>query len=311
MFLDNKNDWNVALLSVLTITLLINPSAPFSLKDVSLNLKYNGNSIFEERLHSLPRLQSTSTSEETEVCPNVRRTSLCFHAERNFDSEPVPSIPSNFSMDDFIRDNKMMFLRGSNNEVEEACIEIQQKYFSAWVEKCKVAGYSEPCNKDIIYQVINSGTKFPGLEIKSHMYMGSKLITSSESKSEYPELQFTLLNSKNIAEGSKLMVWIYNKLTGENQDEIDEEKGENTSDALMRLCLSSNDNGELIFHSSSMLNIDIEFPSVFVKIMPVSKDRAESLGSDAIGKALDIEGKCTLKSLEEAYNSLTGGVDWK
>lgn len=302
----SKNDSNTVLFSVLLIALLINPSISFSLKKISVVSELKSNSVLEERLYSLPHLKSTSTVEETEVEPKLGITSLCFHAERDFTSEPVPPLPSCLSIDDFIRDNEMVVLRGSNNEVEEVSNEIRQKYFSTWVERCKLARYSEPCDNDIIYQVIKSGTKFPGLEIKSFMHMGCKLITSSESKSDYPELQFVLLDSKNVPEGSKFMVWIYNKLTGENQneDEGEGEKGTYTSDALMRLTLSCNDNDELIFHSSSMLNIYIEFPSVFVKLMPVSKCRAESLGSDAIGNALDIEGQHTLNSLEKVYNSL-------
>uniref|UniRef100_A0A7S2RL76 Uncharacterized protein n=1 Tax=Eucampia antarctica TaxID=49252 RepID=A0A7S2RL76_9STRA len=302
-----KKYGNITLLSVLTATSFIPPSASFPFQKSSLSKKYNGNSIAEDKLHPLSLLQAIPTIEETEAPPKVGNTNVCFHTERILESEPYPSLSSTSMLNDFLGDNKMNVLRGTNNEVEEASDDIQQNYYSTWVEKSKSAGYAEPTGNDIIYRIINSGTKFPGLKVTSHMYMGCKLITSSESKSEYPELQFTLLNSKNVAEGSKVMVWIYNKLTGEGKEEKDEEKGQNSSDALMRFSITPNDNGTLVFHSSSMLNIDIEFPSVLIKIMPVSKERVEKLGSDVIATALDTEGRFTLKSMEEAYISLIGG----
>lgn len=279
---------------------------------------------------SAGEILSETTAEETTALTDTlikkkrksKKTTLCFQAERMFQSEKVPSSPSSLlSLNDFFHQHKSVLLTGRNNQLVECNEETYQKFYDTWVEKSKAAGFAEPNdthnngNACWMYHVINSGTEFPGLKITSEMIMGCQLLLDLEGgENNFPEYQFILLDSQNKASGSKWMVWIYNQLTGEggkedtgsianDDEEQKEERGKNSSNALMRFFVSLEDDMNIIFHSRSNLQIDIEFPNIMVKLMPVSKRRAEKLGSDSIANALDNEGKHTLHAFQEAYKS--------
>ena len=241
-----------------------------------------------------------------------KKTTLCFQAERKFESEKVPA--SSLSLNEFFHQHKSVLLTGRNNQLVECNNETYRKFYDVWVEKSKMANFTEPNhqpNTCWMYHVINSGTEFPGLKITSEMIMGCQLLESEGGNDDFPEYQFVLLDSQNKASGSKWMVWIYNQLTGEgdkedtNSNNEEEERGKNSSNALMRFYVSAEDDdtNTILFHSNSNLQIDIEFPNIMVKLMPVSKRRAEKLGSDSVGNALDKEGKHTLNAFQEAYKS--------
>ena len=321
--------FGVVLVNVLLgITVLTTPVVSFSL--VHVNRNNRGSSSYCQVRCPSGRLQSTKEVVEEDMDYNKSiaesvytkgKVKLVFRAEKDLTSEPV-SLPSSssssLSLDDFFESNKVTVLRGEDNQVEEASNEIQDYLYPLWVNKSKEKGLAEPNkdNDDTIYKIINSGANFPGLKIKSKIYMGCKLIPSSESKSGYPEIENIMLSTQDYAEGPRFLVWLYKKLTGtsntnnyEGEDEIRflETNGgtEPTTEATSKFYVtpSSDKDDTILFHSSTNLMIAVEFSEFLLKVMPMDKEKSEMAGSESIAKVIEKDNGATLDIWTNAYKS--------
>lgn len=166
------------------------------------------------------------------------------------------------------------------------------------VEASKMAA-EEPTSEDVILRVKTGGINFPGLKIVSTALIGSKLLKPSDA-SMYPEYQFTLITDERIAEGAPPIVWIYNQLTGAGKK--DDASKESTAHSLSRVTVVDTGN-ELKFSISSILEIDVNFPSLLLRILPISKAKAEEQGSAAVLKTLSKGIEASIMGFRDKYNS--------
>ena len=138
----------------------------------------------------------------------------------------------------------------------------------------------------------------------------------------YPELQLTLITDKLRAEGPDPLVYVFYQLAGgrdkNNQDgppdpfslffgskKRDNQQSKPTEHRRMthsinRITAELTDEG-VVFKSNAKLIIDVNFPSVLMRLLPVSKGMAERQGSASIAKVVERDIGPALDKLRSLY----------
>ncbi|KAL7469671.1 hypothetical protein ACHAXS_009942 [Conticribra weissflogii] len=240
------------------------------------------------------------------------KVTIQFYSEISRKSDPAPRPPeeSSKSIHDFFRlpDTPLLLLRGSK---DNAVIEIDDpdpKVLEAYALQCSVVNASAPAPNDRIFDVTTSGVKFPGLEIKSQAIIGGKLISVKEERDgeEMPCFQFVLIQDSTYATGSRFLVWLFNKITGNSNNasdngEKDIETGSQTTTSLNRVSALSVNNGAIEFECNASLGVKMQFPALMMKLIPDGKDKSEKSGSASLRKALETDVPVSLARFRDAY----------
>ena len=215
------------------------------------------------------------------------------------DQVPIPpqasgdgkSLAAFFSVDG----HRDLLMRGINNVVEP--MEANKELMERWTAEAERVGAVPPEEGDPLLQVTTAGIQFPGLKILSVATIGAKLIVDDESG--YPVHEFTLVKDTIRAEGPRPIRFIFNKLIATR----DEEAKEQTTHSLTRTTATSTDSDDqmITFTSSSYLEVDVSFPKVLLRILPVSKEKAEEQGSQSILKTIEKDSGPALESFKHAY----------
>eukprot|EP00554_Chaetoceros_debilis_P002907 CAMPEP_0194096520 /NCGR_PEP_ID=MMETSP0149-20130528/57383_1 /TAXON_ID=122233 /ORGANISM="Chaetoceros debilis, Strain MM31A-1" /LENGTH=392 /DNA_ID=CAMNT_0038782495 /DNA_START=79 /DNA_END=1257 /DNA_ORIENTATION=+ len=162
----------------------------------------------------------------------------------------------------------------------------------------------------IVYQVNGGGFNMGGLSLKIEMLIGATTTTttttmqnenenSPETLSSSPEYQLVFIRDKRVAEVPRLLVWAYNKLTGGSSGK---DEAESAITSMTRFYpVVDTEKKEVVFTSKSFLDIAVKFPSLLLKILPVSKEKAEEEGSASIMKTLVKDTEPTIPVLMECY----------
>jgi hypothetical protein len=230
-------------------------------------------------------------------------TLLKFVGEATTITDPVP-LPPRASDDDgkslaaffSVDSHRDLLMRGVSNVVEP--MEANKELMERWTAEAKRVGAVPPEEGDPLLQVTTAGIQFPGLKILSVATIGAKLIVDDESG--YPVHEFTLVKDTIRAEGPRPIRFIFNKLTATR----DEEAKEQTTHSLTRTTAMSADDSDdqmIKFISSSYLEVDVSFPKVFLRILPVSKEKAEKQGSQSILKTIEKDSGPALESFKDKY----------
>jgi hypothetical protein len=96
-------------------------------------------------------------------------------------------------------------------------------------------------------------------------------------------------------------VWVYNKLTG-GQKGIDMTKTQSARSFNSFSVKHNTENcDEFFFESEVMLQVDLNFPPVLLKLIPGDKAIAEKKGTAAIMKSLDDDVPSGIANFREAY----------
>jgi len=227
---------------------------------------------------------------------------LKFVGEATTITDPVP-LPSQASDDGkslaaffSIDSHRDLLMRGTGNTVEP--MEANKELMERWITEAKRVGAVPPDEGDPLLQVTTTGIQFPGLKILSVATIGAKLIVDDDSG--YPVHEFTLVKDTIKAEGPRPIRFIFNKLTATR----DEEAKEQTTHSLTRTTAKpadSDDQMMIVFISSSYLEVDVSFPKVLLRILPVSKEKAEEQGSQSILKTIEKDSGPALESFKDAY----------
>ena len=226
---------------------------------------------------------------------------LKFIGEATTITDPIPlppqasddgkSLAAFFSVDG----HRDLLMRGVSNVVEP--MEANKELMERWTAEAKRVGAVPPEEGDPLLQVTTAGIQFPGLKILSVATIGAKLIVDDESG--YPVHEFTLVKDTIRAEGPRPIRFIFNKLTATR----DEEAKEQTTHSLTRTTATSagSDDQMITFISSSYLEVDVSFPKVLLRILPVSKEKAEEQGSQSILKTIEKDSGPALESFKDKY----------
>jgi len=249
-------------------------------------------------------LEASATSSDKK-----NRAALRFVTETTVESDPVPLLPSIYSDNDeldktslhqFFRQKEtiQVILGGAaGNLVESVDNNILLENMDKWSEQCKFFSslYPSIAEGDGMYYVNTDGMSFPGLTISSVALIGA---TVSPVDNEF---QFVLINTEQKAKGSKLLVWTFNKLTG-NDKTPDDDSGEEMVHSLTQVTFQPTaEQDTAIFKFQTSFEISVQFSSLLLKILPVSKEKAEEQGSASILKALKKDFDVVVPKIAQVY----------
>jgi hypothetical protein len=252
-----------------------------------------------------PQYQSTSDAETK----SKEASCLIFNYNSVVTSEAAPYAPPSKIWDFFHQSEQRncMISAGNIREVEEVVhpIEDRDQLLSLWKSRSRELGSTEiPTSSDCILRVTTGGIQFPGLSLTSDAFIGAKLTQSSLSSSEddYPVYEFTLIRDSQRVKGFPPAVWIYEKLTGTDNDKTPNLRDPTTARSLSKVTVSpTQDAKSITFQVQTEIRIVVAFPSFLLKILPVSKEKAEEQGSASIGKSIEKDLQSAMETLRQQY----------
>jgi hypothetical protein len=246
-------------------------------------------------------------------------TTLHFKGKETFRSDPV-RLNSTTAIQSFFQQEadelRKMLLSGSGNNAakilsQPECISMKQE----WAERARNVGGKAPDLEqgDVVCRVNTGGMNFVGLEVKSEAMIGTKLVfpdardvesTSAENDVFIsPEYQLTFIKDIQKIKGPMLLVWIFNRLTGQDGKQSGNEDGkkEQAVTSFSRFFAEQSGESEATFVLETSLDIAINFPSMLLKILPVSKEKAEEQGSASVTKTLVKDTAASLERIAKYY----------
>ena len=205
-----------------------------------------------------------------------------------------------------------------------------------WREQTRNVGGEEPNPEkgDVVYQVTTGGMNFAGLRVVSNAWIGVKLVVQNGDDSSrgglgivFPEYQLVYIKDEQTVEGPKVLVWIFHKLTGKRTNTASSSSSSSSSNSsdnegngkrnddkstnqqsvssFSRFYVQTTQDKEIIFTIESMLDIAVKFPSFLLKILPVSKEKAEEQGSASVMKTLLKDTAASLERVVEFYREVS------
>lgn len=241
-------------------------------------------------------LRAKSTAAVAEIKED--EASLVLRADYVGQSKLAP-VTSQEAMIDFFRDPKhCACLISAGNTRESHTVRVTDELLQRWKRRATSLGASEPETSDNIISVRTGGIRFPGVTVESTSLIGSKLILPTESTG-FPSYEFVLIQDQREATGLRPIVWIYNQLTGAGNTEREKDAAPMS---LSRVAPCPTEDGENVtFKIDSFLEIRIKFPVVLLKILPVSKEKAEAQGADAVIKVLKKDIDVSIEKFRDIY----------
>lgn len=288
-----------ALASLLLATALIHDNG------VGLSSAFNINGVLPARIVSRTQIFSTKEVGYDETTTEDKTSSMM---TLNFSGETVitsdlAAVDNNKPLQDFfaLPHAAPLILRGSKNntviEVENVDIEL----FKQYQENCKRSDISSPTPDDRIYDVTTAGVQFPGLKVMSVVTVGVKMVSTT---SDLPGYELVLIRDQTYAEGGRLFVWFFNKVTGKNKNNKDELSPgkEQTTFSVNRISVVPKENGMISFEANANLSILIQFPSFLMKAIPgASKEKLEKTAGESIQKTLEDDLPMALEGFRQEY----------
>ena len=196
-------------------------------------------------------------------------------------------------------DNRNLFITaGGKREYEKLEILDTDILLASWTRICAQEGNAIPDKSDEIFTVKTGGMSFPGLTLETRATMGIKLV----EKESGPTYEVTLIGDDRKVKGLPPVVYIFNKLTGGGGGGAGEESGSSDNVSTTKIiCEFNPESSNVTFKTSTQFTINIRFPSILMKIIPTSKEKAEEQGSQAITKAVGKDVEQSMAVFEEAY----------
>jgi len=137
--------------------------------------------------------------------------------------------------------------------------------------------------------VVDTQVSFPGLTLVTSTVSGIKEIRNERNILEAFEV--FLIAEKSKPKGAAPIVWMYNKLTGNDKREHGVFQPPKQAKAKSLIGSTKLDDGSLALSFKLDMQITIEFPAILLKILPTSKEKVEEEGSASVLKTMskDIE----------------------
>lgn len=250
----------------------------------------------QEIMSDLVAEQITTAPEPTRKDGTVN---MVFTGKKTVSTEPIPMPDNMQALDDFFlkeEHRNLLFFRNEARNVPNPTAEQMRK----WLEEASKVGDGDfggilTRDQNQVIQM-KAPLSFPGLSLLTESTIGARLLLPGQANTnvEYPEFQFTLLDSHLTAKGPAPLVWLFNKLT----------KYRDSTSSFTRV-RAMNAGGvncdKIVFTTEARLETRIHIPSVVLKLLPVDVYKFEQQGSAAVQKLLEKELEPALLGFQDAY----------
>lgn len=176
---------------------------------------------------------------------------------------------------------------------------VPSKLFREWQLETQRFGIALPTREEdyqqTVRQLCSEGISFSGLTVETTVNCGAKLIEESPDTG-LPAYELTMINDSTEARGPRPLMWIYNQVMGF----VSNKSQTKTTTSLCRIALVEQDGGIAIDFESSFL-VKMNFPPFLMRILPVSKTKAENQGSSAVTRFVQKGVVDSLGRFEQAF----------
>jgi hypothetical protein len=210
-------------------------------------------------------------------------------------------------------------------EVQSLQTPMDSDLWNRWMNEVKRFNGATPPNplQDELVLVKSSAIPFPlGMSLYVNSIVGVQLILPDQTlattttlgqqqqPSPYPSYRFTLVKDTLSAKGPLALVWLFKKMTGNgNQDDQDKEQTTHSYSVLRVLdfepehhnnTTTTNGTG-IVFQSESHIEINVRFPSLLLKFLPMSREQCNQQGSESVQASFESRGAPALQQFVQAY----------
>jgi hypothetical protein len=113
-----------------------------------------------------------------------------------------------------------------------------------------------------------------------------------------PSYQFVLVKDSTFAEGNRIFLWFFNKVTGKDKNKDNEEA---TTESLNTIRVVYTEENELAFEANASLRIQVKFPSFLLKVLPGGKEKSELTGGESLRRVLEEDLPVALDGFRQEY----------
>lgn len=223
--------------------------------------------------------------------------------------------------------HRNLLLKGGGNPTEE--IPATPEILKEWAAQSRVVSSTPPVllhqkeddHHHSVVAIHSTVPIVPGLSIKAVSYTGCRLLWHPQTL--LPTYEFTLIQDRYQAQGTKALVWLYRKVTGERattaQDDedpflvaADSTTGSRNTHGLCRVVMEPFRHptaaGEEVLRLSyySMVKVSCSLPQRLLKILPLSKQSIEAKISASMAKQLESE---VMQSAGRFHSALEAWVE--
>ena len=259
-------------------------------------LLYNPKGITGFSIHGQrsSRLTLNSASGEIADAATGKGTKLELKGDIEVNSSAMPSLPGDkmTSVFENTENRNLLVTAGGKRPCEE--LSMTADLLQDWKDACDSVGAQQPDESDVVLSIKTGGIDFPGLHLVSLAKIGVKLIQEPS-----PRYEFVLIGDEQTITGLPPVVWIYNKLTGSGDD--GEKSSSASSSSLSVISYDETEDGKTIIKSKASLSVEVNFPTILLKILPTNKEKAEETGGKAICKTLEKDVQASIDAFEKMY----------
>jgi hypothetical protein len=222
-----------------------------------------------------------------------KKTELEFEGSFRSNTHPLPNTSADRVIA-FFRDpeHRDLVLKGGGNPTEQ--IPPTPELYEEWREQSRIVQSEPPAPNDPILAISSKVPLLPGLSISAISYMGCKFLQNPSTL--LPIYEFTLIKDEYAAQGSKPLVWIFNRMTGGDGD------ASRKTHALSRVSMEPCESGtSIIMQYFGFVKVSCSVPRALIRILPLSKKKAQEKVSNAIVKQLEREGLASIQKFQGAF----------
>lgn len=245
---------------------------------------------------------------------NQHTAGLRFKASTMYKSKdaPMPQCDNSVhKLTSFFSTNKTYFhllAKGTRNKVHGVDKYKVPEYLDNWSKEAQLMESDKPTSNDTLL-ALSVMTPFLVFVLKVTAMIGVKLVwrsyacKSTHDSIKLPEYQFILLDQSFSADGPPPLLFIVNQLTGINKTGKGTYKQRNH--ALFTVTAEpSEDLKRVAFASHMTAELNIRFPEMLLRLLPVPKEVIEKEGSASLKKSMERDVHPGVDSFRSAY------VDW-
>lgn len=264
---------------------------------------------------------ATADDYQTDKWPEVKgsTSSLRFVARTTFTSDPVALPPAGVpALFDFFRSpqhrNHLLLGEGArkfnSREPGPEVVPIRDptpKLWKGWSQEAALVGSRAPIpHSDEILQLKSSALRMFGMTVFVESIVGAKLLLplGTSTGNSFPVYQFTLVKDDVRVEGPRTLVWLHKQLMGAGSAK---EEQTTHSFSTLRVEPAIEIPGHVLFIYDCTIEINFYFPLMLLRLLPMSREKCNEMGSAAIKQSFEEKGAPCLKNFVRAYLSWLEG----